>query len=206
SARLGRRASALITDMDEPLGPAIGNALEAIEARDFLAGKTRDPRLGEVVRVIAAEMLRVGGASGDGAAQVDAALTSGAAYEKFIALIEAQGGSRAGVEGMRVPDKRVTARAARNGSVTLVNAIALGELARSAVDRHGPRAGIIVRVRVGDVVRAGETLAELVGAGDDAAAVGAAFTVSDRVVERRPLLHAIVRDTDLAVAPKTARG
>jgi pyrimidine-nucleoside phosphorylase len=204
AVRLGRRASALITDMDEPLGPSIGNALEAIEARDFLAGKSRDARLGEVVRLIAAEMLRVGGAAGDVTAQVDDALTSGRAYEKFIALIEAQGGSRAGVEGMRVPEKRALVQAAQEGCVTFVNAIALGELARLAVDRYGPSAGIIVRARVGDVLRTGDTLAELVGAGDDATAVGNAFSVDDRAVERRPLLHALVRDADLAVSSKGA--
>jgi pyrimidine-nucleoside phosphorylase len=206
AARLGRRASALITDMDEPLGPSIGNALEAIEARDFLRGGPRDPRLGEVVRLIAAEMLRVGGATGDIEMQVDAALTSGQAYEKLIALIEAQGGSRAGLEGMRVPEKRVTARAPRDGRVTAVNAIELGELARAAVDRHGSSAGIIVRARVGDAVAAGDPLADLAGAGDDAAAVGSAFSVGDRAAEHRPLLHAVIRDADLAVPSKTARG
>jgi thymidine phosphorylase len=87
-----------------------------------------------------------------------------------------------------------------------VNAIELGELARTAVDRHGSDAGIIVRARVGDAVRAGDLLAELVGAGDDVAAVAAAFTVGDRVAEHRPLLHAVIRDADLAVPSKTARG
>lgn len=205
TARLGRRASALITDMDEPLGPSIGNALEAIEARDFLRGGTRDPRLGDVVRVIAAEMLRVGGATGDIAAQLDAALVSGQAYEKCIALIEAQGGSRAGFEGMRVPEKRVAARASRDGRVTAVNAIALGELARTAVERHGSGAGIIVRARVGDAVRAGDPLAELVGAGDDAGAIANAFAVGDRAAEHRPLVHAVIRDADLALPSKSAR-
>jgi pyrimidine-nucleoside phosphorylase len=206
AARLGRRASALITDMNEPLGPSIGNALEAIEARDFLTGKACDPRLAEVVRVIAAEMLRVGGAPDDAPAKVDAVLASGQAYEKFIALLEAQGGSRAGVEGMRVPEKRTLARAARDGSIASVDAIALGELARSAVDRHGPSAGIIVRARIGDVVRAGDTLADLVGAGDDASAVTATFSIEDRAVERIPLLHAVVRDADLTASSNAARG
>ncbi len=206
AARLGRRASALITDMDEPLGPSIGNALEAIEARDFLAGSSRDARLDEVVRLIASEMLRVGGASGDVGARVDDALASGRAYEKFIAMLEAQGAARAGIEGMRVPEHRVAARAARDGSVTAVNAIALGELAREAVDGHGSSAGIIVRARVGDAVRAGDTLAELIGAGNDAAAVGEAFSVAHRDAERRPLLHAIVRDADLAVSSNARRG
>jgi hypothetical protein len=49
-------------------------------------------------------------------------------------------------------------------------------------------------------VRTGDTLAELVGAGDDADAVAAAFSVEDRVAGHRPLLHAIVRDAELALS------
>jgi pyrimidine-nucleoside phosphorylase len=206
TARLGRRASALITDMDEPLGPSIGNALEVIEARAFLTGSARDPRLGEVVRLIAAEMLRVGGAAGDPDALIEAVLASGQAYEKFVALIEAQGGTRAAFEAMRVPGERIPVRAARDGRVISVNAIALGERARAAGADHGPSAGIIVRARVGDAVHAGDVLAELVGAGDDTAAIGAAFAVEDRVAPHRPLLHAIVRDADLAVSSNARRG
>jgi len=206
SARLGRRASALLTDMNEPLGPSIGNALEAIEARDFLRGTSRDSRLGEVVRLIAAEMLFVGGKPDEDGSRMAAALADGSAYEKFIAMLEAQGATRAGIEGMRVPEKRVRARALRDGSVAEVDATALGELARSAVDAHGAFAGIIVHKRVGDTVHAGDTLAELVGAGDDAAAIRDAFVVEDRVVAKRPLLEAVVRDADLAVASNAARG
>ena len=206
AARLGRRASALLTDMNEPLGPSIGNALEAIEARDFLAGKSRDVRLGEVVRLIAAEMLHVGGAPDAIPARLDAALADGSAYEKFIAMLEAQGSTRAGIEGMRVPEKRVAVRAQRDGTLGEVDAMALGELARAAGDAYGAYAGIIVRKRIGDPVHAGDTLAELVGAGDDTSAIGAAFVVDDRVVEKRPLLEAVVRDADLAVASNAKRG
>jgi pyrimidine-nucleoside phosphorylase len=206
AARLGRRASALITDMNEPLGPSIGNALEAIEARDFLRGTSRDARLGEVVRLIAAEMLRVGGQPENAEARVDAALADGSAYEKFITMLEAQGGTRAGIEDMRVPEKRIHVRAQRDGSLASVDAIALGEIARDAVDTHGAFAGIIVHKRVGDRVLAGDTLAELVGAGDDASAIRAAFTVEDRAIEKRPILDAVVRDADLAVASNAPRG
>ena len=48
-------------------------------------------------------------------ARLDAALADGSAYEKFIEMLEAQGGTRAGIEGMRVPEKRVAVRAARDG-------------------------------------------------------------------------------------------
>ena len=206
AVRFNRRASALITDMDEPLGPSIGDALEVIEARDFLAGKQRDARLAEVVGLIAGEMIRVGGQPENVEARVAAALADGSAFAKFIEMLEAQGGTRAGIEGMLVPEKRVLARAGRDGTVTAVNAVALGERARAAVNGHGPFAGIIVRRRVGDAVAAGDTLAELVGADDDVREILAAFTVDDRAVERRPLLHAIVRDADLAVPSKAARG
>jgi pyrimidine-nucleoside phosphorylase len=205
AARLGRRASALLTDMNEPLGPSIGNALEAIEARDFLAGTSRDARLGEVVRLIAAEMLHVGGAPDATPARLDAALADGSAYAKFIALLEAQGSTRAAIEGMRVPEKRVAALAQRDGTLAEVDATALGELARSAVDRYGAFAGIIVRKRIGDRVRAGDTLAELVGAGEDATAIRDAFAMEDRVVAKRPLLGAVVRDADLAAASNASR-
>jgi thymidine phosphorylase len=87
-----------------------------------------------------------------------------------------------------------------------VNAIALGDLARHAVEHYGSSAGIIVRARVGDAVRAGDTLAELVGAGDDATEIAATFAVEDRTVERIPLFHAVIRDADLVVSSKAARG
>ena len=132
-------------------------------------------------------------------------LEDGRAYEKFIAMLEAQGGTRAGVEAMRVPEKRIAARAQRDGYLTAVNAMALGELARDAVDTYGAFAGIIVRKRVGDPVLAGETLAELVGAGDDASPIRAAFVVEERAVAPRPLLDGVVRDADLAVASNAPR-
>ena len=90
---------------------------------------------------------------------------------------------------MHVPNERIPVRATRDGRVMSVDAIALGELARAAIAGHGSSAGIIVRARVGDAVRAGDVLAELAGAGDDVAAIGAAFTVADRVAPHRPLLH-----------------
>ena len=76
AGRFGRRASALVTGMDEPLGTAIGTALEAIEARDFLTGARREPRLADVVDFAANEMLRVAGSSGepDAAARLRGAL------------------------------------------------------------------------------------------------------------------------------------
>jgi pyrimidine-nucleoside phosphorylase len=206
AARFGRRASALITDMNEPLGPAIGRAAEAIEAREFLAGRTSDRRLGEVVRLVAAEMLRVGGKSADAETRVEHALASGAAYEKFVALIEAQGGTRAAFEALSPAPVTAVARAPHDGFVAAVDAVALGDAARDAGDAYGAGAGIEVRARVGDAVRAGDELAAFRGAGHDAGALGRAFTLVHEAVARPALLCDVIRDADLTVPSKAARG
>jgi pyrimidine-nucleoside phosphorylase len=193
----GRRASALVTDMNEPLGPAVGDALEVIEARDFLRGTQRDARLADVVTLVATEMLAVGGMPRDEApARVQMALDGGAAYERLIALIEAQGGSRAAFEAMRVPAIRVAARADRDGIVQSVDAVAIGDRARAAVDAYGSDAGVIVRARIGDRVRAGDTLAELIGGEEDVTGLTASFVLGDTPVASRPILAAAVRDAD----------
>jgi pyrimidine-nucleoside phosphorylase len=205
-AAFGRRASARITGMDEPLGPAIGPALEVIEAREFLAGRTRDPRLAEVVRVVAAEMLHVGGAPAGAGERIEIALAGGTAYERFVALIEAQGGTRAAFEALRVPQQRALVRAQQDGYIGAVDAAALGEAARAAGEHHGPLAGILVHARIGDTVRAGDVLAELAGAGDDPGALAAAFTLADHPVERAPLVCDAIRDADLAVPSNAGPG
>ncbi|TNE57159.1 MAG: thymidine phosphorylase [Alphaproteobacteria bacterium] len=86
---------ALLTDMNEVLGLTAGNAIEMKEAIDFLTGTLREPRLEEVTAVLAAEMaLGVGLVSSaeEGLEKVRATLTSGAAAEKFAAMVTALGG------------------------------------------------------------------------------------------------------------------
>jgi pyrimidine-nucleoside phosphorylase len=206
STGFNRRASALVTDMNEPLGPSVGDALEVIEARDFLRGIQRDARLSEVVLLIAAEMLAVGGVDRDEApARLQAALDDGSAYERFVALVEAQGGSQRALEAMHVPAVRVAARAAHDGYLTAVDTVAIGERARAAVDAHGSDAGIIVRARIGDPVRRGDVLAELIGGDDDVAGLAAAFRLGEVRVASRPLLAATVRDADPVPSSNAAR-
>ena len=87
--------------MEEPLGAAVGSGIEAVEARDFLRGDDRDPRLAEAVFAVAHEMLRVGGvAEREIEPRALDALQSGAAYERFVRLVEAQGGTRAALDAI----------------------------------------------------------------------------------------------------------
>lgn len=86
---------ALLTDMDAVLGASAGNGLEVREAVDMLAGRSSDPRLWEVTRELAAEMLLLGGLSTtlpEARAKAQAALDSGAAAERFARMVVSLGG------------------------------------------------------------------------------------------------------------------
>jgi pyrimidine-nucleoside phosphorylase len=196
AGRFKRRASALVTGMEEPLGTAIGTALEVIEARDFLRGERRDPRLWAVTELVATEMLRVAGVDeNDAPGRLRDGLASGSAYASFVALVEAQGGSRAALEGLAPARLRTPVVAPRAGTVAAIDAVSLGDAARALVETRGSDAGIVVRRRIGETVAAGEPLAEIVGADGDAVALAAAFSLVDRPVAPSPLLLACVRDT-----------
>jgi pyrimidine-nucleoside phosphorylase len=198
AARFGRRASALVSDMEEPLGAAVGSGIEAVEARDFLRGDDRDRRLAEAIFAVAHEMLRVGGLpEHDVEARALDALQSGAAYEKLGRLVAAQGGSRAALDGIAAHPHRATATAAQAGVVTAIDAAAVGELARDAVAADGPFAGIRIVARVGTPVGAGGVLAECAGPSLDPQRVAAAFTVGASAPPPRKLVETIVRDADL---------
>ncbi len=91
----GLKTTALITDMNEPLAPAAGNAVEMLNAILNLTGKRRDQRLMDVTIALGAEMLVTGGLAkdaGDGATQLEKAIASGAAAATFGAMVAALGG------------------------------------------------------------------------------------------------------------------
>lgn len=96
----GLRTGALITDMNEPLASAAGNALEVRNAVDFLTGAHRDPRLLEVVLALSAAALELGGYSGDARKAVEEALASGRALERFAKMVALLGGPADFVEKM----------------------------------------------------------------------------------------------------------
>jgi thymidine phosphorylase len=140
--RSGRRASAVVTDMNEPLAAHIGTGLEAIEARDFLRGAVASERFGQLTHEIASEMLLVGGvAESEIAARLERALRGGAAYERFVALVEAQGGSRAALEALAPVQPQTPVVASAAGFVATIDAVAIGEAARDIVAGGGARAG-----------------------------------------------------------------
>jgi pyrimidine-nucleoside phosphorylase len=195
--RFERRAAVVISDMNEPLGPVVGAGLEAIEARDFLRGDRCDPRLREVVTTIAARMLEL--AALDPIASTDAlldrlaaALSSGRAYERFVAMIEAQGGTRNALESLG-PASSFASTAAEDGYVRGIDAVSIGELAREIEARGVPCAGVRIAKRIGDRAERGEPLAFIVG-GTEAQAHSLAGTFelgTERVAPRQPIVETV---------------
>ena len=98
----GTKTTALLTDMDQPLASAAGNAVEVRNAVEFLTGAHRDPRLEAVTLALAAEMLVVSGVESDpanAAAKSRAALEDGRAAEIFDRMVHALGGPSDFVSG-----------------------------------------------------------------------------------------------------------
>jgi len=167
----GRRVMALITDMDAPLGNAIGNALEVEEVVMTLAGKGPED-LTAVCLELASYMLLLAGAAGDVrecAVLARDAIESGAALDKLRAMVEAQGGD-ASLLDTGFPKASVISplMAPASGYITRMNAEACGmaSLALGAgrirkEDSIDYSAGIILHKKYGGYVQAGEPLAYL---------------------------------------------
>ncbi len=188
SHAFGRRARAVVSDMNEPLGRSIGTGIEVIEARDFLRGEDADARVREGCLQIAVEMLALAGER-DARASAVGAWHSGKAYEKFVEMIEAQGGSRQAVENMRIDARTHEVRAAHDGFVAAIDAVALGHAAREW-STHEATAGVRVAMRVGARVAKGDVLATAYGAHANAKRVAEAFTIAATAPAARPLSYA----------------
>jgi pyrimidine-nucleoside phosphorylase len=182
----GRQAAAIISDMDEPLGTAIGAGLEAIEARDYLSRTHRDPRLHELVYVLAGTMLELAGHRRE---ELVEALADYGPYERFVAMIEAQGGTREAFEALAPPVAEFEARAQSSGYVTAIDAVQIGELARDITARGTPCSGIRVERRIGDAVRQNEALGRAIGGTEvDAWTLAGAFAIGPQPPDRRQLV------------------
>ena len=182
----GRNTVALITDMDQPLGRSVGNALEVYEAIEVLQGKVRGP-LRDLSLRLAAEMLLLSeGAPGetteaarpDSTTQLDRALAtvgealaSGRALATLRRMVEAQGGDPRVIDDPALlprASEQVPVPSARSGFVTSFDTQAIGRAAMhlgagraKAGDQIDHAAGLILTKRLGDAVAEGEPLAIL---------------------------------------------
>jgi pyrimidine-nucleoside phosphorylase len=202
----GRRASAAVTDMSQPLGDAVGNALDVVEAIIVLRGKTGG-RLRELSILFAARALeQTSGAGHDEAvAQATEAIDGGAALDRLRAMIEAQSGDARVVDDPEGILPRAPVRepmlADRSGVLAAVNAeeiglasVGLGAGRIRKGDPIDPAVGIVVHPKIGDRLEAGEPIGEVHARDRDAAAeaarrVLAAMNLADGPVQPPPLVH-----------------
>jgi len=172
-AEMGKKVVALITDMDQPLGNAVGNSLEVMEAVDMLRG-CAPADYTEATLALTAEMLVLGKVARDeqeARAQLQEAIRSGRAVKKLEEIVRWQHGDPAAVtDHARLPRARglVDVTAPADGVVTGIDSEAVGlaamalgagrERTDSVID---PGVGFLLRKKVGDRVRAGEPLVQV---------------------------------------------
>lgn len=206
---LGARATALVTDMEQPLGRAIGNGLEVAEAVETLAGRGPED-LRELGVTLAAHMLSAAGREDVASAtqEAQAALSDGSAQAKFAEMVEAQGGDGRVVHEpdgyLARPIHTADSVAEQDGFVTSIDAESIGRAAgvlgagrRRAGEAVDPAAGVVLERTVGEQVEAEDVLAVLHTNRPEtlekaADLVSGAFVVGREPPSRRPLVLDIV--------------
>jgi thymidine phosphorylase len=197
SEALGIMASAVITDMDTPLGSAVGNALEVRESLRFLAGGEVPDDLAHEARYVAATLLELKGIP-DSQSQVGEALSSGAAHEKFREFVRAQDGDADALDDLPVSSEVHEVPAPDGGYVARFHArgigraaLALGAGRRKKGEEIDTGAGVEVLVKAGDRVEKGEPIARLYGGRNverAEALVRGGLEVTDEPVEAAPAI------------------
>ena len=206
----GVRTEAVITDMDTPLGAAVGNSVEIIECLETLKGVSSS-ELASVTTRMASRMVVLAGFEKDAsaaAARVEGALASGRALQVFEQMIEAHGGNPRIIDNYALlpsaPDSELI-HAPRSGFVVRIAAAAIGRASSvlgagrtkvgDPVD-HG--VGVILRVQRGEEVQEGQALLELRhrkarGLGEALELCRAAITIGDVPPPPRPKVLGEVR-------------
>ena len=202
--RMGKQVVALITDMDQPLGNMIGNALEVVEVVEVLRGGGPDD-LRELCLELAGWMLCLGGVAktvAEGKQQSARLISSGQALEKFRQMVEMQGGDpRVIDDAKRLPQAQSTLPVAsgRSGYVGSMQCeqigtacVILGGGRERKEDSVDPAVGIVLHKKVGDRVAAGEPIATIY------------YNVETRAARARQLIEASCQITDAPPGEKAA--
>ena len=189
----GLNTAAMLTDMDQPLGRAAGNAVEVVESVEVLAGGGPSDVV-EVTLALARQMLDLAGIDQDPAA----ALADGRAMDRWRAMVSAQGGDPDAPLPTATEREVVTAQ--KTGVVTQLDALAVGRAAwrlgagrARKEDPVSATAGVVCQAKVGDRVHAGEPVVELLT--DDAdrfpearAALDGGIEIGPEAAPARPLI------------------
>jgi pyrimidine-nucleoside phosphorylase len=208
--RMGKKMVALITDMDQPLGNMIGNALEVVEVVEVLRGEGPQD-LKRLCFELASWMLHLGGVSSslaDGKKISEQLIATGKAFDKFRRMVELQGGDpRAIDDPEKLPKARYTMNvsSAKAGYVASIQCeqvgtacVILGGGRERKEDSVDPAVGIVLHKKVGDAVSFGEPLATIHYNSEDRAArakslLEASFQIGASAArEKRSLIHRVI--------------
>jgi pyrimidine-nucleoside phosphorylase len=210
--RSGKKTVGLITDMNQPLGYAIGNWLEVKECVECLRGGDV-PDLMELTYALGGVMLFIGGRTSSieaGIRLCQKSVRDGRAWKKFCDIVRRQGGKVTSIEHLeQYPSSKYTAdvKCSSTGYVSSIDTLDLGfagimlGAGRMTVDEKiDPKAGIIIRKKLGDSVQAGDTLATLYTDREEiisqvSSRVEQSYTIAGNQSAVPPLIHSII-DTD----------
>ena len=208
---MGRRTVAIITDMNQPLGMAVGNGLEVREAIELLSGKipAGDP-LYEVSMLLASQMLLLAGLAADETeahAKLSRALESGAGLNKLRAMLAALGGD---VRCIEEPDllctvrEKISVTLGRSGYISAMRAEQIGVAAQllgagraTKADRIDPAVGLVMHKRQGMYAAGDEPVATLyvndsAHVEEAAALLRSALTLSEEAPGHAPMVYDVI--------------
>lgn len=209
--RMGKSMVALITDMDQPLGRHVGNALEVLEVLEVLHG-TGPSDLKELCVVLAGWMFHLGGAADTpmhGKSMAEKLIASGKALEKFHEMVALQGGDVRALDNHALLPKsayKLNVTSMTAGHVTSIDCEAIGTACvilgggrEKKEDSIDPAVGIVLHRKVGDEVDVGDPLCTIhynsqVQADRVASSLLKSYHIDpDHTTQMRPLVHRVIR-------------
>ncbi len=207
--KAGKEMLALITDMDRPLGNAIGNSLEVIEAVNTLKGN--GPKdLEDICVILATNMLELAkiGSYEECKVKVKQSIKDGSAFNKFVEMVKAQGGDESVIldtsNFKQAPFKKEI-KSKKSGYINHVNteeygmaSLLLGAGRNKKEDEIDPSAGLILNKKTGDFVNEGDVIATMYTSSEDKfnlaeeKIINATIISSEKPIQR-PLILSIVK-------------
>lgn len=203
----GKKVVAFITDMSQPLGYAVGNKLEVLEAINTLKGNGPSD-LTELCNEIGAYMVYAGGIVStleEAKNLVNEKITSGEALDKQLALISAQGGVLGDLDNFINVKEIIEVKSAVSGYISSIHALTIGVAAmklgagrETKEDLIDPDVGIVLSKKVGDKVEVGETLATLYNNKDNIDSIKkevvSAFVITNKEVKKKSIILEIITE------------
>lgn len=207
--RLGKKVTAVLTNMDAPLGDYIGNSLEVMESTKILKGEGKGSDLYEVSLTLATHMLlngKIYQTPEEARENIVRVIEDGRAFSKFKELVRIQGGDERAIDDtslLPLSKKVTTFKAERSGYIYSYDNLAIGRAScetgagrKTKEDIVDPGAGIVMKKRVGDKVEMGETIALIYTEDRDRIRncleiMEEAVDIRDTKPEKKPLIYGI---------------